>query len=188
MNFKEGIEKIKVLMASIVAPTEATPAPEPPAPAQKFEEVKTADGKVLTIDKLEVGGNVLIDGVAAPDGEYKLENGNSLQVVGGLIAELSSPLEDTVPEEPLPAAMTIEQLAAEVAQLKKQLCAKDTQMAAQSAAFAKQAEATNQMVELLEQFSNQSIQKPTAPTKSWDDMTPLERFKFRKQLEEQKQN
>lgn len=219
MNFKEGIEKIKVLMASIVAPTEPTPAPEPPAPAQKFEEVKTAEGQVLTIDKLEVGGNVLIDGVAAPDGEYKLESGGKLSVVGGMVSELELEPAPASTEAVAPEAMTtpeqfkkviekfadpavspdIQKLALVVKALferqfgwelreAEERASRDAAISVYKQGFSKQTEATNQMVELLEQFSNQSIQKPTAPTKSWDDMTPLERFKFHKQLEDQKQN
>jgi len=96
MTAKEALEKIKGLFAEAFAP--APPAQDPP-PAPAPIVVTTADGKVLTVDVMAVGGIVTIDGAPAPDGEYKLDNGNSIQVVSGVIAELSSPVEDTIPEE-----------------------------------------------------------------------------------------
>lgn len=180
-NFKEGIEAIKRIVFSVQQPDTpvANPAPAP-TPAHKFEDVKTVDGKVISLDKLEVGANALIDGVAAPDGEYQLENGGKLSVVGGLVTELE--LEPSVvPEEPMPAAapaaMTIEQLAAEVAELKKQL---GTNCAAQTQAFASQDQANKLIVEWMEKFADQPIEQPKRKPKTFDDLSPLERFRATK--------
>lgn len=179
-NFKEGIEAIKRIVFSVQQP--AAPAADPapaPTPAQKFEDVKTVDGKVISLDKLEVGANALIDGVAAPDGEYQLENGGKLSVVGGLVTELE--LEPAAAPAPAaaaaPAAMTIEQLAAEVAELKKQL---GTNCAAQTQAFATQDQANKLIVEWMEKFADQPIEQPKRKPKSFDDLSPLERFRATK--------
>lgn len=176
-NFKEGIEAIKRIVFSTQQPPAPAADPAPaPTPGQKFEDVKTVDGKVISLDKLEVGANALIDGVAAPDGEYQLENGGKLSVVGGLVTELE--LEPApAPAPAAPAAMTIEQLAAEVAELKKQL---GTNCAAQTQAFASQDQANKLIVEWMEKFADQPIEQPKKKQKSFDDLSPLERFRAQK--------
>lgn len=59
------------------------------------------DGIAVTIDKLEVGGTVLIDAAPAADGEYELQDGTKLTVVAGAITAIT-PVE-VAPEMPMAA-------------------------------------------------------------------------------------
>ena len=96
MTITEKLKEIaRLAFGDQVPPAAPAPTPETTAPA-KMESVTTLDGTVLEIDKKEVGGTVLIGGVAAPDAKYSLEGGTTLTVVGGLIAEIET--------EPVPAA------------------------------------------------------------------------------------
>ena len=104
MTIAEKIEKLKQLFMGAVPPGPVTPpapapAPAPPAPAE-FKDYTAADGvTVLSIDKLEVGGKVNINGAPAPDGEYQLQDGTKVKVAAGLISEL----EAAEPAPPVPA-------------------------------------------------------------------------------------
>jgi hypothetical protein len=79
-------------------------------------DLKTADGATITVDKLEAGGVCTIEGAPAPDGEYILETGEAVTVVGGMITDVATkPVEDAEPKDPNedPAAMkTPEQMKA----------------------------------------------------------------------------
>lgn len=179
MTPKEGIEKVKEILvkAGFMQPApQPSPAPAPAPAVLETQELKTVDGKTLTVDKLEVGGNVLLDGAAAPDGEYQLEGGNSLQVSGGQIVELSSPKEDTLPEE-APAQ--------DMAKFAEQFSALKTDFEAHKEAFAKsqselnaQKEAFANLLQVVEALTQQPAQAPAEPVqKSFSEMTPLEKFR-----------
>lgn len=66
-----------------------TPAPVPapaPTPQALNTDYQLKDGTAVTVDKLEVGGTVLIAGMPAPAGEHELADGTKLTVgEGGLI-------------------------------------------------------------------------------------------------------
>lgn len=80
-----------------VAPV-APPAAAPVVPAA-FKEYKTADGVVVEIDKLEVGGIVTVAGVPAPAGDFTLEDGTIVSCTeGGVIATVTPPA--AAPEAP----------------------------------------------------------------------------------------
>ena len=125
MTSKEAIEKIKVMLFG----EQVQPVPEPQPDKVQMAEVKTADGKILQVDKMEVGGNVVMNDGPAPDGEYELENGTVVSVAGGLINEISAKAEET--QEPAVAedmakkvAMSLQQqdnLTAQIDDLKKQV-------------------------------------------------------------------
>lgn len=173
--------KLTELIANIKTQVQAftsavTPAPAAPAPVTKMAatDYTLADGTVLSISALEVGGTVMIGDVAAPDGEYTLPDGNIVQVANGTIAELSSPKEDLIPEEMkcLPSKMAA--MEAKIAFLEAKL----------SASFESQAKANETIIQALEFVSNESKEKPIdTPSKSFEEMTPLERYRFSKQFE-----
>lgn len=183
MTAKEGIDQIKKLLFG-EQPVTAQEAPaQAPAPEQKMQDVKTADGKVLVVDKLEVGGNVLLDGIAAPDGEYPLEDGTILQVAGGLIVELSSPAEDLIPEEApaAPAPSEMAQFKAEFEQFKAEFGAQKQAFSAVQSELAANKEAFTQLLSVVELMSNASVQQPVVAPKAFSEMTPIERFRAAKQ-------
>lgn len=147
MTPKEVIEKIqRLLMGEQVAPVAPVEEPKP----VEMAEVKTADGKVLKVDTMAVGGNVVLGDAPAPDGEYLLEDGHKLVVVGGLITEIEMKQEPAVemPEE-MKAKFTAQEqhiaiLNGQVDDLKKTMSN------------------YNEAVKLMfEHLQNSSVQKPT---------------------------
>ena len=89
---------------------EAEVAPEAPAqePEQKFGRIATDNGELVWEGEgdLEAGREVFVerDGelVPAPDGEYKTEDGKTIVVVEGRVAEIRDPEAEVAPE-PEPA-------------------------------------------------------------------------------------
>jgi len=67
-------------------------APAPAAPQVLSTDYTLADGTPVSIDKLEVGGVVLVNGVAAPAGEHELSDGTKIMVGdGGVISAVEVP-------------------------------------------------------------------------------------------------
>jgi hypothetical protein len=114
MNPHEFVAKVKSLFNE-----ETISAPSVDA----FAEYELKDGGKITIDNLEIGGKVVLeDGTPAPVGEHILIDGTSIQVdENGVIVEISSPMEDTMPEEETPTAndMKVAELEAEIKALKE---------------------------------------------------------------------
>ena len=86
MNLKEGIEKLKGLIEKFNV--------EPIATEQSFTEAKLMDGVTIVqydAEELEQGIPVNVvtpEGILPmPDGEYVMEDGSKLVVMGGLVAE-----------------------------------------------------------------------------------------------------
>lgn len=177
-NYKEKLELIRKFVFGEQTPT----PPAPPAEHAKLEtqDLKTTDGKVLTVDKLEVGGNVLLDGAAAPDGEYNLENGNVLQVAGGLIVELSTGTEDAIPEET--PAEQMAKFTAEVSALRNEFNSHKEAFAAAQSELQKQKEAFGNLLTVVEALAQAPATPPAqAPKKQWHEMSALEKFRASKQ-------
>lgn len=75
--------------------------------APAMAELKTVDGNIVAVDKLEPGGVITIDGVTPADGSYTLESGEVLTVANGLIGEVKAKEEE--PQTP-PAPPTNEEM------------------------------------------------------------------------------
>ena len=110
---------------------EAEVAPEE-APANEEEEVAVKNGRIAT-DKgeliwegeedLKAGDAVFVEGeeglATAPDGEYKTEDGKTIVVAEGIVAEIRDPEAEVAPEEaPVDEA---EELRKENAELRSQV-------------------------------------------------------------------
>lgn len=83
LDAKTILEKVKLFFTELNTPVAAAePAPAP-------VEYETKDGKKVTIDKMEAGGVVMIDGNPAPVGDIELVDGTVI-VIGdnGVIAEV----------------------------------------------------------------------------------------------------
>jgi hypothetical protein len=77
MEAKEILERVKALFTELAAP----PAPPmPPAPEATTTEYELKDGGKVSIDKVEVGGIVMIDGNPALPGDLELADGTKLTV------------------------------------------------------------------------------------------------------------
>ena len=82
-------------------------------------EVTLKDGSKASVDKLEVGGTLTVGDAPAADGEYELEDGRTIIIAAGNIAEIKeAATEDAVEaEEEAPEAETTTGLEARVAEL-----------------------------------------------------------------------
>lgn len=104
MNLKEGIEKLKGLIEKFnVEPIVST--------EQSFTEAKLMDGvTIIQYDAEELAQGVLVNVVTPegilpmPDGEYVMEDGSKLVVIGGLVAEYEKAEEVPTGETNAPAA------------------------------------------------------------------------------------
>jgi hypothetical protein len=173
MSTKEAVEKIKSMLFGDMVQPEPVPTP---AEAAKFMDYKLKSGAVVAIDKLDVGGSVTLDGQPAPDGEHEFEDGTKIVVSGGLITEVKPSEGPSVEVEveamkKLPGQFSAIELsfaeqAEEVKELKKTI--------------QKQEEALKQMFNLVEKIANNSIEKPIEKVRSFEEMTPLEKFRAQK--------
>jgi len=104
MNLKEGIEKLKGLIEKFnVEPIEST--------EQSFTEAKLMDGvTIVQYDAEELAQGVPVNVVTdegilpMPDGEYVMEDGSKLVVMGGLVAEYEKAEEVPAGETNAPVA------------------------------------------------------------------------------------
>lgn len=114
----------------------------------EFVEYTLDNGTTINIDKYEVGGLVtLTDGTAAPQGEYILADGTSIQVdETGAIIEIASPKEDAMPEEDA----SVQEMKDKIAKLEEELAATKVQCEEQTAQFAKQEENATAMYSKFE--------------------------------------
>ena len=105
MNLKEGIEKLKGLIEKFnVEPIVTT--------EESFTEAKLMDGvTIIQYDAPELAQGVPVNVVTEegilpmPDGEYELEDGSKLVVMGGLVAEYEKAEEVPAGETNAPAAV-----------------------------------------------------------------------------------
>lgn len=93
MEANEILLKVKEFFNELVNPT---PVQNEVMPI----EVETKDGVKITVDKLEVGGVAMVDGVPAPIGEHTLTDGTIIMVTdNGVIAEIKPKVEEVAPVE-----------------------------------------------------------------------------------------
>ena len=169
MTTTEALKKIKEMFLGEVAPVVAPIVAPVVAAATDYT---LPDGTVVSIDKLEVGGMVMIAGVPAPDGDITLADGTVITVLAGVITEVKevAPIE-TASE--LPAQMSAdftahkEAFASEVKALRAEL--------------AKQKDTITEMFSLMETMAAQEVTKPLeVKQKTWDEMSTLEKRRANK--------
>jgi hypothetical protein len=172
MSSKEAIEKIKnMLFGEVAVQSAPVPEPTPVGSGQVFAEYKLKDGTVVSIDKVEIGGQVQLNGEPAPDGYHLLEDGTKIEVLSGLIVGVEK--EEVVAEVPeelkkLPVMMSA--VNQDIVDLKKTIDA-------QAKLISKQSESLKQMFALVETIANNSIEQPKEAVKSFDEMSALEKFR-----------
>ena len=188
MDFNKAIEDIKKVLFNTVPVAPVAPAPVEPTPVELGTEYVLADGTVVSIDKLEAGGVVLIEGVPAPDGEHELQDGTKITVAGGIIESVQA--KEVEPVEPEDMN---KQFAEDIASLKNEFTSHKEAFASVQADFTaaketigKQDAAINQLLEVVQKLSEVAVSQPAqAPQnfeKNVEDMTPLERHRYFKQL------
>jgi hypothetical protein len=166
MNYQETINKIKQLFEA--AAPEVGVAPVSPDVTTLTDYI-LQDGTKISVDKLEVGGMVTINGTPAPDGEHQLQDGTIIQTQSGSIVEISTPAEEAI-DESVTSDMASEKMAA-IDKTVAENCAK-IKMIEES--MAKQGEAIKSMMALVEKMATAPISEPAATVKNqYTAQTPM---------------
>jgi hypothetical protein len=139
MTVKEGIEKIRLMLASEgEADQVETNEPEAPVSELAFESYDLKDGSKIDLSGLEIGAEALLvdesgNSSPAPDGEHELVDGTMITIVGGKVEGIETPQAEAepieMPEEEIPMESdkfteidgTIENLKAENEALKAKI-------------------------------------------------------------------
>ena len=172
MSPKEAVEKIKNMLFGEVVPPVVLP--ESVGSGQVFADYKLKDGTVVSIDKVEIGGQVQLNGEPAPDGYHLLEDGTKIEVSKGLIVGVEKEaLVPEVPEELKKMPLQMSEVNKDIVDLKKTIDA-------QAKLIATQTESLKQMFALVETIANNSIEQPKEKVKSFDEMSALEKFRAQK--------
>lgn len=151
----EGIKKL--------AFGEEMPPANPIVEPAQFSEYSLADGTMVMIDKMEIGGKVMVNDAPVMDGEYELADGTKMKVVGGAISEI---------ESPAPAAPVQEDMGAKFAAIEERLQGFEAALQAAKqenadlkATFAKQEQLNQQFIQMFETLA-QPNSTPTEPVKT----------------------
>ena len=168
MEAKEILAKIKMAFADLAGVPPAMPPVDPAAaaaapPANTYE---LKDGGTVTIDKLEVGGIVMIDGSPALPGDTELVDGTKMTIGdNGVISAITLPASDAAPVMPpagedMGAKFTaFETLtAAKFADYESKFAAYEARFADYEAKLGKYKE----MIEQLLQFGKLMVEAPQA--------------------------
>jgi hypothetical protein len=139
MTVKEGIEKIRLMLASEdEAPQMETSEESAPVTQLTFETYDLKDGSKIDLSGLEIGAVAMLvdesgNASPAPDGEHELVDGTMVTTVGGKVEGIETPqaemepIEDVVEEIPMEEDKfqvidgTIENLKAENEALKAKI-------------------------------------------------------------------
>lgn len=139
MTVKEGIEKIRLMLASENEEVQVETSEESaPVTELSFETYDLKDGSKIDLSNLEIGAEASIvdeSGNTSPaaDGEYELVDGTMITIVGGKVEGIETPQAEAepieMPEEEIPMESdkfteidgTIENLKAENEALKAKI-------------------------------------------------------------------
>lgn len=114
MTVKEGIEKIRLMLASEFEVDQVeTNEPEAPVAELAFETYDLKDGSKIDLSGLEIGAEAsLVDesgnSSPAPDGEFELVDGTMITIVGGKVEGIETPQAEAEPIEEPEAEMPME--------------------------------------------------------------------------------
>lgn len=169
----EALLQIKQMFAEmppVAPPTEVAPAEAPVEPAApEYKEYVLKSGAKVKIDKLEVGGNVvLVDDMGnespAPQGEHELADGTIITLdENSVIVEIASPVEETPEAEPQVdmAAQKIAELEAQIEELKKNKKGMEVKMAEVESKFSQAIqELSDVVIGLINTPSAEATEKP----------------------------
>lgn len=115
MTVKEGIEKIRLMLASEFEVDQVeTSEPEAPVAKLAFETYDLKDGSKIDLSGLEIGATAMLvdesgNSSPAPDGEHELVDGTMITIVGGKVEGIETPQAEAepieMPEEEMPMEM-----------------------------------------------------------------------------------
>lgn len=159
MNPLELLQKVKALVFEEQAPAEPQPTVEP-------LEYTLQDGTKVYIDKLEVGGKVMVEQEApAPAGSHTLADGTVLEVGEGGVISAITPVA-VAPEEPVQQAAEPNNFEEKFAAYDAKFSALENENENLKAAFAKADEAIKGLVSLVERLVKEPQAEPSEPVKS----------------------
>lgn len=158
MNYQETINKIKQLFEA-AAPEVGAASVSPDVTT--LTDYILQDGTKISVDKLEVGGMVTINGTPAPDGEHQLQDGTIIQTQAGAIVEISTPAEEII-DESVTSDMASEKMAA----IDKTVAENCSKIKMIEESMAKQGEAIKSMMALIEKMATAPISEPAAQVKN----------------------
>ena len=171
-----ALEGLNPVAAPSTMPTdEKKPSPDQ-TPAVKMKEAKTVDGLVFSYDGELVIGTAIMDitsGTPSPvmDGEYTMEDGNIVTITSGVVAEIASKAEEA-PELPEVVAPELK-----MPDMKTQMSNMQVSLESQISSLKKQVVLLNKVVN---EILNTPIQNETKVSKSWEELSPLEKFRLSK--------
>jgi hypothetical protein len=105
MTVKEGIEKIRLMLASEFEVDQVeTSEPEAPVAELAFETYDLKDGSKIDLSGLEIGAEAMLvdesgNTSPAPDGEHELVDGTMITIVGGKVEGIETPQAEAEPIE-----------------------------------------------------------------------------------------
>ena len=149
----------------------------------KLEDVALIDGTMLSVDKMEVGAMasfVGADGVAVPaEGEFELADGTKIICAAGVITEILAKEADVQPE---PLEDEMKAILSRLEALEKVYSTKQTSLETQLSETKKGLQIALSAIDAMDKNSVAlNLEANTKTQKNYNDLTPLELFKLRKQ-------
>jgi hypothetical protein len=150
----------------------------------KLEDVALIDGTTLSVDKMEVGAMASFigaDGMSMPaEGTYELADGTMITCVAGLITEIMPKAEtETEPIEPVESEMKA--ILSRLEALEKNYATKQN-LEAQLSETKKGLSVALSAIDAMDKNAVAlNLEANNKVEKNYNDLTPLELFKLRKQ-------
>lgn len=155
----------KAFKEKFLGPVVPPVTPEVPiaAPEVMQTDYTLKDGTAVSIDKLEVGGVVLISEAPAPDGDYELQDGTKFTVVGGAITAITPvEVEPETPELPMAAPDYTPKFAA----YDEAISRYETRFTEQAELIGKQDLMLKGLFEIIEKIANSAGADPVGTPKN----------------------
>jgi hypothetical protein len=171
-----ALEGLNPVAAPSTMPTDEKKPSTEQTPEVKMKEAKTVDGLVFAYDGELTIGTAIMDitsGTASPvmDGEYTMEDGNIVTIASGVVAEIASKAEEA-PELPEVVAPELK-----MPDMKTQMSNMQVSLESQISSLKKQVVLLNKVVN---EILNTPIQNETKVSKSWEELSSLEKFRLSK--------
>jgi len=171
-----ALEGLNPVAAPSTMPTDEKKPSTEQTPEVKMKEAKTVDGLVFAYDGELVIGTAIMDitsGTASPvmDGEYTMEDGNIVTITSGVVAEIAS-IKEEAPELPEVVAPELK-----MPDMKTQMSNMQVSLESQISSLKKQVVLLNKVVN---EILNTPIQNETKVSKSWEELSSLEKFRLTK--------
>lgn len=163
MTAKEALSQIKALFAE----ENVQDAPSA-TPTEQFKEYQLADGNVVMIDNLALGGKVTVQGpegeIPAPAGDHILSDGTVVTTdEAGVITELEVPeIETEVEAQPSETEMLKSKIAEMEAKIEEMGKGYKEKMEAQAAEFSAMVEKSNEKLVALSNVLTEFFAAPSA--------------------------